>query len=128
MIAGIKHYPTKKVSLDEFFDIPEQEKQTGEAPYRFVVVRPFPPYSKAEIESLNAEGIKINKDRQHIPHLSHLNEDSSVCIPPTVLILSPKKLNHSHAILHRPLAVKSRKKYRRRKKKAARRCLTALDF
>lgn len=62
-IPGLLPYKTKKVSLDEFFENEKGKKVEGE-PKHWVKVRPFPPFTAAEIETLNTEGIEIHADKQ----------------------------------------------------------------
>jgi hypothetical protein len=62
-IPGLLPYKTEIISLDEFFTDGKGKKEDGE-PLRWVKVRPFPPYTAAQIESLNTEGIEIHADKQ----------------------------------------------------------------
>ena len=70
MIKGLMKYPTKIISLDEFFEkgkelsIDSGNPSPGHIePVHWVKVRPFPPYSAAQIETLNTSGIKIHANK-----------------------------------------------------------------
>ena len=61
-IPGMLPFRTEKVNLDEFFQDGKGKKEDDE-PVHYVITRPFPPATAAEIETLNTGGITIHSDK-----------------------------------------------------------------